>query len=316
MGVGDDSRRRGRRWAGVSLAVALLTAGAGVGAARASSKTAGWAIVRCGDTGGLISAIENADAGNGPSSILLAGGGCTYTLTQASATGNGPSGLPLITAKVTICGNGSSGVGGSSIVRSPTAAPFRFFEVTSGGSLSLSCQLTLQGGDLGTATAGSDGTSNTATGGVGGPGGAGSPGDDGGAIRVDAGGSLAVSSGSLVDNVAGTGGTGGQGGAGGLGGSGGAGGDGGAGGNGGAIYNAGSVTLTAVSLTGNQAGKGGAGGAAGTDALPVGTASAGLQGTNGVGGALYNDGGTVTINRKVTFSQNTPDNCAPTSIGC
>ncbi|MBI4905363.1 MAG: hypothetical protein HY820_17140 [Acidobacteria bacterium] len=61
-----------------------------------------------GDVSGLIAAINAANANPGPDTINLAPGG-TYTLTQINGPDsyNGPSGLPIITGKLVINGNGA-----------------------------------------------------------------------------------------------------------------------------------------------------------------------------------------------------------------
>ena len=294
-----------RRMVCVGLTVVLAIAAATVGAvpARASA----WRAVPCGNPAALVQAINDAQAGTGSTSILLGGGaGCTYTLTAIDNTGSyGPNGLPVITKRISICGNGSAGVPGSTITRDPAAPNFRLFEIASGGSLSLSCQVTLSNGHA------SDGTNSTDA--VTGNGANGGTGQDGGAIRVDSGGTLTFTSGTIANNRAGDGGKGGGGG-GGL--TPGNGGDAGNGGNGGGILAGGTVTLSNVAFSGNTAGAAGTPGAAG-----IGTLSSGRPGTNGNlghGGAIYNDNGTVTLKRQNTFTANSPDNCAPTAsvTGC
>lgn len=89
-------------------------------------------FVRCGDTAGLIDAIEDANANNG-GTIKLAED-CTYRIrsayNQRPPGQNGPNGLPIITSRIEIEGEGST------ITRSSTS-PFRIFEVAENGNLTL-----------------------------------------------------------------------------------------------------------------------------------------------------------------------------------
>jgi CSLREA domain-containing protein/fimbrial isopeptide formation D2 family protein len=89
---------------------------------------------------------------------------------------------------------------------------------------------------------------------------------------------------------------GGKGGTGGAGGIGGQGGTGGQGGLGGGIYNAGTLTLTNSTLSGNQTGAGGAAGAGGAGGAPGAGGAGGAPGTGGAGGntGAPGDAGTVT----------------------
>ena len=160
--------------------------------------------------------------------IVLAAG--TYALTTAD---NGTNGYPIILVPVTINGNGatlSRTVGG-------VAPFFRFFEVGSGGGLTLN-NATLTGGnvsgnsggaiflDVGSLTftvTASTFSSNSTSGG------------SGGAIFDDSGGSLSISNSTFSNNTVGTG-------------------------SGGAIFDntTGGMTLTNTAFTGNSAGSGGA----------------------------------------------------------
>jgi hypothetical protein len=78
----------------------------------------------------LISAITAANRSNGAFTLAHA---CTYTLTSASNATDGGTGLPVITGRVTIHGNGAT------ISRSATAGipAFRIFDVSSTGSLTI-----------------------------------------------------------------------------------------------------------------------------------------------------------------------------------
>ncbi|MGW5366445.1 hypothetical protein [Actinopolymorpha pittospori] len=89
--------------------------------------------VEC-DADELIAALVRANADNGARLELARD--CTYTLT-AFQDGNG---LPVITQRVSIDGNGAT------IVRAANAEPFRIFNVGVGGNLKLD-DVTLKGGD-------------------------------------------------------------------------------------------------------------------------------------------------------------------------
>ncbi|MBM3135875.1 MAG: hypothetical protein FJZ89_11470, partial [Chloroflexi bacterium] len=94
-----------------------------------------WGQTCVNDVAGLIAAINTAKAnGVGLDTINLATG--TYTLT---AVDNGYNGLPVVTSSITINGNSAT------IMRDSAASPFRIFEITTTGSLTLN-SLTLSGG--------------------------------------------------------------------------------------------------------------------------------------------------------------------------
>ncbi|OEV28696.1 hypothetical protein AN219_20125 [Streptomyces nanshensis] len=112
---------------GLGLCLTLLPAGQ----AHAQAPTR----VPCNDIAALKTAINNANTGGG--SIALAPR-CTYSLTAADNTDDG---LPEITGKVRITGDGTI------IQRAPNATgAFRIFHVTQTGNLSLD-SLTVRGGD-------------------------------------------------------------------------------------------------------------------------------------------------------------------------
>jgi hypothetical protein len=111
----------------VAGAAGALAALGGLAAAQPALGAAA-AAVPC-SVPGLISAITAADSAGG-GTITLARG-CTYTLTAVNNSTDGPTGLPFITGKITVQGNGAT------ITRSTTAKPFRLFAVAAGGSLSL-----------------------------------------------------------------------------------------------------------------------------------------------------------------------------------
>ncbi|MCG5470593.1 hypothetical protein LADH09A_004548 [Micromonospora sp. LAH09] len=119
----------------------------------------------------LIAAIVRGNAGQGAKLRLAER--CTYTLTRSAPQPPvpfGAVGLPIITQRVTIDGNGST------IVRAANATPFRILEVGSGGDLTLR-DVTIKGGQ--------------ADGGVG---------QGGGGIRIDIGGRATIENTDVVYN--------------------------------------------------------------------------------------------------------------------
>lgn len=80
----------------------------------------------------LVSAVSTANSTPGGGTVTLASG-CVYTLTSANITVDGGNGLPMITGRVTVQGNGAT------IARSTASgtAHFRIFDVAAGGSLLL-----------------------------------------------------------------------------------------------------------------------------------------------------------------------------------
>jgi predicted outer membrane repeat protein len=118
------------------IAAAAAAAIGAAGGIVAVSGAAGAAVTVPCSTSSLISAINAANSA-GSGSLSLASG-CTYSLTKADNTTDGPNGLPAITGSVSIAGDGAT------ITRSGSAA-FRLFEVQPQGSLSLS-DVTLRDG--------------------------------------------------------------------------------------------------------------------------------------------------------------------------
>ncbi|GAB4106389.1 right-handed parallel beta-helix repeat-containing protein [Micromonospora taraxaci] len=119
----------------------------------------------------LIAAIVRANAGDG--ATLRLAKKCTYTLTRSAPPPPvpfGPVGLPIITQRVTIDGNGAT------IVRAASATPFRILEVGAGGDLKIR-DVTIKGGHD--------------TSGLGG---------GGGGIRIDVGGQATIEDTSVVYN--------------------------------------------------------------------------------------------------------------------
>lgn len=244
------------------------------------------------DTTALITAIEAAN-GSDQDTILELTPGCIYLLTAVHNTTDGPNGLPSITGRITIRGNGAT-IARSGEEGTPDLRPFH---VATGGDLTL-YDLTISDGrvqgEAGDDSAGGGlynaGTlvlfgctviSNTAIGGTGSSGDVGGNGRGGGIYN---GSSLTLVESTLCGNLA-AGGSGspgssgedangsygqdgdacqdgGSGGSGGVGGPGGAAGPAGSG-QGGAIYNEGEVTLDRSLLNGNKA-RGGSGGQGGS----------------------------------------------------
>jgi hypothetical protein len=262
--------------AGALLAALTLLVASQVGQAAGKS-------ISC-DAPSLIAAIEAANSTPEADELQLTKG-CTYTLTARNNSYFGFNGLPTITSPVTIIGNGST------IQRDPNAPSFRIVTVDTTGSLRL-VGVTLTNGLAKGGNGGTDrGNSDDGGGGGGGAG-------LGGAIYNR--GALTVSVSSLVNNTA-------QGGDGGASSnntgedSGGGGGGGGLGGNGG---NTGEANGGDAGGGGGGAGEndeesiptfGGAGGFGGGSAAAVKDSNSAGGGGAGIGGAIFNEGGTVTL---------------------
>ena len=234
-------------------------------------------VVGC-DTAALIAAIDSANTMGGGTLDLSSG--CTYTLTQpATATPNGPDGLPPITTAIAIHGHGAT------ITRGGTSPPaFRIFEVAYTGALAID-HLTVSGGG-GADTAGGGifnagavtVTSSTISGNSAGSGGAG-----GGIYNSDFG-ELTVTESTISGNVAF---------------------------NGGGIVNSNNGTVTVIqgTISGNLASVGGGGifNAVGTLTVIQSTISANLAGS--VGGGIYNFGGTELTLTRTIVANNLSGNC-------
>ena len=93
-------------------------------------------------TAELVSAIATANSTSGGGTVTLASN-CTYTLTGANNSTDGGTGLPVITGKVSVIGNGAT------ITRSTSSGTptFRFFDVAKSGTLTIS-NLALSNGAL------------------------------------------------------------------------------------------------------------------------------------------------------------------------
>ena len=137
-------RKRLRAWLLALITTALVAFWA------PASASAGSTPVPC-DTGALIAALDDANVSGGGTLDLASG--CLYTLTEPdNSTPSGANGLPVISAPITIHGNGAA------IVRRPSAESFRIFEIRFGASLILD-DLT-----LGYGSAGNGGAINNHTG--------------------------------------------------------------------------------------------------------------------------------------------------------
>lgn len=106
---------------------------------------------------GLVAAVAAANTTAGGGTVTLPGG-CTYTLTAADNSTDGPTGLPRITGDVTVQGNGDT------ITRSSGAPAFRLFDVAMGGHLTLN-SVRVTGGDAtgGSGSVGGGGVYNAGT---------------------------------------------------------------------------------------------------------------------------------------------------------
>ena len=132
---GETRRSRRRTWIG-GLSVAALIGGVLIGLPPTVTQ-AQTVNVAC-QTSSLISALAAASSGT---TTLVLPSGCTYALTSVNNSSDGGTGLPVITANVTIQGNGAT------LTRSTTSGTpaFRLLDVASGGSLTIS-SLTLNNG--------------------------------------------------------------------------------------------------------------------------------------------------------------------------
>ncbi|MFD9414303.1 right-handed parallel beta-helix repeat-containing protein [Streptomyces goshikiensis] len=117
-------------------ALVLSLTGPHASAESASDRQGGSVRVPC-STASLISAIQTANSLTG--SRLALASQCTYHLTTAYA---GQDGLPAITKRITILGNGAT------IQRDPSASgAFRILDVATGGNLEVQ-KLTVKGGSI------------------------------------------------------------------------------------------------------------------------------------------------------------------------
>jgi hypothetical protein len=131
--------RAGARLALLALASGTLTVAAATATTPAPPAFAAAALsVPC-SSSSLVLGLTSVKATGG---TLTLASGCTYTLTAANNGTDGGTGLPVITGKVTVQGNGAT------IRRSTTSgtAAFRLFDVASVGSLTLNGGLTLSNG--------------------------------------------------------------------------------------------------------------------------------------------------------------------------
>ncbi len=124
------SRRPARDAHSVRRLGTLLAAVIAAGSGMVVTAQIAAAAITC-SSASLIAAITTANKASGGTVTL--GSACTIALTAANNTTDGGTGLPVITGKVTIAGNGAT------IERSTaTGTPaFRIFDVASGGKLTL-----------------------------------------------------------------------------------------------------------------------------------------------------------------------------------
>ena len=116
------------------------------------------------DTGGLVWAIDQANAASGTNTISLASG-ATYDFTAADNYWYGPNALPAISSTIVVQGNGATLERDSSLAQT-TADAFRFFYVSGGLSGLAAGDLTLDNLTLANGLA-KGGDSNQGGGGLG-----------------------------------------------------------------------------------------------------------------------------------------------------
>jgi CSLREA domain-containing protein len=223
-------------------------------------------------------------AGRASNTIVLGAGRYRLSLGPSNGDDNSTGDLNVTGgARLTIIG---SGTGATAI--DATGLGDRVLSIVSSANVTLR-QLTIAGGHVPDAHAGSSGADNVscAAGGAG-ANGMGSAGSGGGIYNS---GTLVLNAVAVIGNTAGGGGAGGAAGAQ-SGGSACSGGNGGQGGSGGGIYNLNKLSVTASTIRANKGGAGGAGGAGGTGGdNSVGTGGPGGNGgQGGSGGAIYNLG--------------------------
>jgi hypothetical protein len=292
---------------GLVAGAMLIAQGAGpipAGAAQPVKAVKAAVAVPC-DVTALVNAITAAN-GTGSKQLLTLASSCTYSLTQAAATGTrGPNGLPIITGNIEF-------VGYRTIIERSSPNLFRLIEVA--GTFSVDRGVTFVGGDAGPNTGGailnSGGTvsvtsstirNNKADSGAGISNDRGKvtligtkvqanstgSGGGGGAIYND--GTMTVSSGSILENVANT--------------------------SGGGFYNelTGTLNVTDSEVLTNRAGLRGGGlynGTEGTATFANTTLHNNTAGT--AGGGIYNAACRCSIAlQTTTVNVNLPDNCRP-----
>lgn len=133
--------RRIAAYASTAFALAAVLAGLELGIPRGTAHAANFPIPD-GDVAGLIDAIDTANANGEVNTIMLAANG-TYSIMSPAVTPvtGGNTGLPLITSRMSIQGNGATIRRGDGSRRwvcpTPTSPQFRILFVTSEGSLTL-----------------------------------------------------------------------------------------------------------------------------------------------------------------------------------
>ncbi|HET6878237.1 MAG TPA: choice-of-anchor Q domain-containing protein [Jatrophihabitans sp.] len=129
--TGCRSRNGTRTRAAVVAAVALAAAAAETAAGSAPAGAATTTLAVPCSTAGLVSAMTSVASTGGKLSLAS---GCTYALTAPADPTDGATGLPVVTAAVTIVGNRAT------ITRSTASGTpsFRLFDVAQGGTLTIS----------------------------------------------------------------------------------------------------------------------------------------------------------------------------------
>jgi hypothetical protein len=134
-------------------AIGLATAAANIQHVSAAPAATPTVSVACHDVygpQGLVAAVNAANA-SGTAQVISLVKGCTYTLTQAQpaicCSGSDNDGLPAVTGRLTILGQGTAQGGGASVVRSNRSGvpTFRLMEVGPSAHLILK-GLNLSGG--------------------------------------------------------------------------------------------------------------------------------------------------------------------------
>jgi hypothetical protein len=158
--VGRAGQRRQRRHLRRSRVRGSVTAGAVLIAAALGSlalaPSAAASTVGCSATS-LVSAIAAANTVVGGATVSLTPG-CVYTLVKANNVTDGGTGLPVITGKVTVQGNGAT-IARSTVAGTPA---FRLLDVASKGTLAISA-LTVTNGLANNGVQGGGGVYNHGT---------------------------------------------------------------------------------------------------------------------------------------------------------
>jgi uncharacterized repeat protein (TIGR01451 family) len=271
----------------LAMSVAVLSVGLPLGVGLDAPTASATTLSPTCSVASLITDINAANATVGGATLDLPSS-CTYDLTAADNTTDGPTGLPVVTNSVTVDGNSST------ITRDSTAGDFRIFNVGEGGNLTLE-DLTVSNGNASADPAGDAGggifTEGTLT--IIGTTVSGSSAQQGGGIATISGSTTSVSnstvSGNSADDAAGSA------------------------CNGGGIFTQADLTVTGSTFSGNQAGIGcgvGVGGAIQSTDNPFNvtvdiTNSTFAGNSAGTGGALDSDGVVVPNTNVFNISSST-----------